>query len=204
MEVVTLGEAKIYFSQSPLPVLNELKISNAYIVNQAWSLTGERLLNDIASGCYQVAIVNGDPAMRIAEINRSVRCIKAGGGVVLNELGEVLMIFRNGVWDLPKGKWDEGETISECALLEDEEETGITHIQLGSFLATTRHFYADHQGWVLKETYWYRMQAPNQTLVPQKEEGISEVCWVDQFDLHKHLLNTYYSIKQVLQTAALI
>lgn len=204
MEVVTLGEARIYFSQSPLLDINKLKISNAYILNQAWSLFGEYLLNYIANGYYQVAFVQGDPSVRIAELKGSIRCIKAGGGLVLNESGEVLMIFRNGVWDLPKGKWDAGETISECALREVEEETGVSNIQLGSFLAITRHFYADHQGWVLKETYWYMMLAPNQTLVPQTEEGISEVCWVAPSDLHKHLLNTYYSIKHVLQTAALI
>lgn len=204
MEVVTLGEAKIYFSESPLLVLSELKITNAYIVNQAWKLIGEQLLNDMAQGYCQVALVIGDPAKRITEISQSVRRIKAGGGVVLNESGEVLMIFRNSVWDLPKGKWDEGETISECAIREVEEETGVTNIQLGSFLLITRHFYTDSQGWVLKETYWYRMQAPNQTLKPQTEEGISEVCWVKQSNLHKHLLNTYYSIKQVLQTATLI
>jgi ADP-ribose pyrophosphatase YjhB (NUDIX family) len=204
MEVVTLGEAKIYFSQSPLLLLNELKISNAYIVNQAWSSIGDQLLNDIANGFYKVALVQGEMSERINEITGTMRCIKAGGGLVLNELGEVLMIFRNGVWDLPKGKWDDGETISECALREVQEETGITNIQLGPFLAITRHFYADHQGWVLKETYWYTMQATKQHLIPQTEEGISEVRWISPADLNKHLLNTYYSIKHVLETASLV
>jgi 8-oxo-dGTP pyrophosphatase MutT (NUDIX family) len=44
---------------------------------------------------------------------------------VLNEKGELLMIYRRGKWDLPKGKLDEGETIPQCALREVMEETGL-------------------------------------------------------------------------------
>ena len=39
--------------------------------------------------------------------------IIAGGGIVTNELGELLMIFRRGKWDLPKGKLDKGESIED-------------------------------------------------------------------------------------------
>jgi len=46
------------------------------------------------------------------------------GGLVTNENNELLMIFRRGKWDLPKGKADEGETVEACALREVEEETG--------------------------------------------------------------------------------
>ncbi|MFM8758223.1 MAG: NUDIX domain-containing protein, partial [Methylophilaceae bacterium] len=42
----------------------------------------------------------------------------AAGGLVENELGQVLMIFRRGKWDLPKGKLDPNESIDECALRE--------------------------------------------------------------------------------------
>jgi 8-oxo-dGTP pyrophosphatase MutT (NUDIX family) len=51
--------------------------------------------------------------------------IKAGGGIVVNEQNEVLLIYRRGKWDLPKGKLDDGETIEECALREVKEETGL-------------------------------------------------------------------------------
>jgi 8-oxo-dGTP pyrophosphatase MutT (NUDIX family) len=34
---------------------------------------------------------------------------KAGGGLVYNNNGEVLFIFRNGKWDLPKGGIEKGE-----------------------------------------------------------------------------------------------
>ena len=42
--------------------------------------------------------------------------LDAAGGVAYNEQGDILMIFRRGKWDLPKGKLDAGESIDECAL----------------------------------------------------------------------------------------
>jgi hypothetical protein len=35
-----------------------------------------------------------------------MKTIIAAGGLVFNELNELLMIFRRGKWDLPKGKLD--------------------------------------------------------------------------------------------------
>lgn len=204
MEVITLGDARLFFATKPEDILIEHQITNAYIVNKPWLVSGMQLLDDLNKGYFKVAIMQGNPSDLINQIKRSIRCIEAGGGLVLNEEGEILMIFRNGVWDLPKGKRDEGEKISDCALREVQEETGITSLQLGSFIDITRHFYSDSLGWILKETYWYRMQAPNRQLVPQTEEGISEACWVAPSSLPNRLLNTYYSIKFIVQKAGYV
>ena len=53
---------------------------------------------------------------------------KAGGGLVYNQKGEVLFIFRNGKWDLPKGGIEIGEDIEYTALREVEEETGVNKL----------------------------------------------------------------------------
>jgi ADP-ribose pyrophosphatase YjhB (NUDIX family)/ubiquinone/menaquinone biosynthesis C-methylase UbiE len=47
--------------------------------------------------------------------------------IVLNEAGEVLLIRRsdNGRWCLPGGHVDYGETVSQCAVREAYEETGV-------------------------------------------------------------------------------
>jgi len=76
-------------------------------------------------------------------MNQGLPVIKAGGGIVTNELGELLMIFRRGKWDLPKGKLDAGETIEECALREVNEETGVQNLELGKLIAITQHEYFD-------------------------------------------------------------
>ncbi|MEX0639350.1 MAG: NUDIX domain-containing protein, partial [Balneolaceae bacterium] len=70
--------------------------------------------------------------------------VEAGGGVVCrNHSGsiQVLLIYRNGVWDLPKGKLEEDESIAECAAREVAEETGIALPVVNDFLTVTRHGY---------------------------------------------------------------
>src|SRR5262245_20291408 len=56
--------------------------------------------------------------------------VQAAGGLVWNDTGKVLLIFRKGMWDLPKGKADEGEKLEDCALREVQEETGLKNIEL--------------------------------------------------------------------------
>ena len=51
--------------------------------------------------------------------------IAAAGGLVKNERGEKLFIFRLGKWDLPKGKLSGKETAEEAAIREVKEETGL-------------------------------------------------------------------------------
>ena len=52
------------------------------------------------------------------------KVIEAAGGVVMNEKNDILVIFRSGKWDLPKGKIDKNESIRSAALREVMEETG--------------------------------------------------------------------------------
>ena len=106
--------------------------------------------------------------------------ITAAGGMVYNDRSELLMIFRRGKWDLPKGKLDPGESIEQCALREVEEETGVTGTQLGEKLTTTYHVYDEYGKHILKESHWYRMQSPGvQTLLAQESEQITSIEWAD-------------------------
>lgn len=127
--------------------------------------------------------------------------IKAAGGLVLNDKKESLMIFRRGVWDLPKGKLDEGETIAECALREVEEETGISNTVLDKFLLNTYHFYEERGQSILKETTWYLMFSPgNQVLIPQAEEQITAIQWTNSNEIDVILPLTYPMIRDVFSS----
>ncbi|MEO6314580.1 MAG: NUDIX hydrolase [Chitinophagaceae bacterium] len=129
--------------------------------------------------------------------------IQAAGGLVSNNTDEILMIFRRGKWDLPKGKLDEGETLEACAVREVEEETGLRNITLQSPLITTYHTYHENGKFILKESYWYRMQiSDKQVLVPQAEEDIAEAKWVAKKDLAAVINNTFPSVMDVLAVAA--
>ena len=128
--------------------------------------------------------------------------IIAAGGLVRNSKDEILLIYRRGFWDLPKGKLDDGELIPECAIREVQEETGLKSIELGSFICTTTHAYYDK--WLSKEvekhTHWYAMQSlANETLVPQTEEDIEKIEWVPMEQLPQYLLKTYPTIRTVFE-----
>lgn len=128
--------------------------------------------------------------------------IDAGGGVVLNENNEVLMIYRRGKWDLPKGKCDEGETIDACALREVSEETGLHKLKLGEKICDTYHVYSQNKQNLLKRTAWYKMKGTvKEEPVPQAEENIQEVRWVNDEDLPLVVYKSYEAIREVMQKA---
>ncbi len=109
--------------------------------------------------------------------------IEAAGGVVFRmlpkQLGtEVLLIYRNKIWDLPKGKLEKGETIEMCAVREVAEETGTQLPMIVDELGTTYHEYIEKGKEIGKTTFWYSMIFPRiQSLVPQLEEGIERIEW---------------------------
>jgi len=126
--------------------------------------------------------------------------IQAAGGLVTNKNNEILMIFRRGKWDLPKGKLDKGETLEQCAVREVAEETGLQNISLQKALVTTYHTYHESGKFILKESHWYKMTTTGkQALAPQAEEDIAEARWVKKTGLPELLKNTFPSIKDVLE-----
>lgn len=124
----------------------------------------------------------------------------AAGGIVENEHGAILMMFRRGKWDLPKGKLDEGESLEECAKREVEEETGLRNIEMGELIDVTTHLYTEKGTEIEKETWWYAMKVKGpQQLVPQATEDISELVWVKEVDLAPYLSNTYSNIIAIVE-----
>lgn len=123
--------------------------------------------------------------MRPIPARETVKRVEAAGGVLHRKgtstsKNEVLLIYRRGVWDLPKGKMEEGETVEECAVREVSEEIGSSPPLLELFLAKTQHSYSEQGEKVNKITHWYSMQLSDETdsLTPEKEEGIEEIRWL--------------------------
>ena len=125
--------------------------------------------------------------------------IAAAGGLVYNDEDQLLMIFRDGKWDLPKGKLEVGESIERCAIREVEEECGISGLIITQQLQETYHTYEINGNRILKCTYWFIMRSSFKgNLVPQTKEGITKVEWVNEKDILKRLENTYGNIKELL------
>ena len=114
-----------------------------------------------------------------ADFQSCFNVLEAAGGAVWNEDNNLLVFYRRGSWDMPKGKIDPGETPEQAALREVCEETGLVHLTLGDFLTHTYHTYRQKGERILKKTWWYQMQTTDNQVVPQTEEDIEEIRWVE-------------------------
>lgn len=144
------------------------------------------------------------PAAQLSDfmkrLGKHFTIITAAGGVVRNRQGNILCIHRLGYWDLPKGKIDTGEEPPAAALREVMEETGLRALALLSLLPDTFHVYPLKRKWVLKQTFWFEMQARGKTaLTPQTEEGISQAAWLPPTGLLQKAKPMYSSIRALLQ-----
>jgi 8-oxo-dGTP pyrophosphatase MutT (NUDIX family) len=127
--------------------------------------------------------------------------VTAAGGLVYNAHGEVLLIRRHQMWDLPKGKADPDESPYACAFREVKEETGVACLPRSEKPILTKHIYYRNDLWQLKTTYWYKMEALEPgILIPQKEEGITEVEWKPiNFILNKEEKAMWPLIREVVR-----
>ncbi|MCB9033704.1 MAG: NUDIX domain-containing protein [Chitinophagales bacterium] len=132
--------------------------------------------------------------------------IEAAGGVVINPKEEVLLIFRRGSWDLPKGKIDDGETVQDAAIREIQEETGVGNLKIVKPIifkkthnSATYHAYSMNGKKNMKITYWFLMHTTDtKKLKPQTDEDIEQAVWVPKAKLKDYYSNMYASIKDVL------
>lgn len=121
--------------------------------------------------------------------------VVAAGGIVQNERSELLIMYRRGYWDLPKGKVEKGEKIFNAAGREVEEETGVQIETQAEPAIITYHCYRLRGKDCIKETHWYHMTAkPGQDeLIPQTEEDIEQVLWADKEKM-RSLKGKYYPL----------
>lgn len=141
---------------------------------------------------------------RLAEyVNKHYINVKAAGGIVVDSQGRRLLMDRNERADLPKGKVEAGETLAQAAVREVEEETGLRNIVLGPMMLKSYHIYDLYGGWHFKQTTWYAMHvAGNQHLVPQTEEGITAIRWVQPDEWHRLMCDSYATMRIIaMQTA---
>ena len=120
----------------------------------------------------------------------------AAGGKILNSKSDTLFIYRNDKWDLPKGKTEKNEQLSETAIREVIEETGIKGISITKPLDITYHIFKRNEEYRLKITYWFEMFSDYEgEFIPQLNEGISDVKWIKTEDLENIKNNSYPNIK---------
>ncbi|SFF90334.1 NUDIX hydrolase [Pontibacter chinhatensis] len=134
----------------------------------------------------------------IDHLKDQFKIVRAAGGLVIKD-GKILMIYRLGVWDLPKGKLEKKEKVREGAVREVEEECNIK-VEVLEKLPKTWHSYAFKGKKILKKTSWFLMECTDDSLIkPQAEEFIEEVRWMTPEEVLDVLPKAYTSIAFVIR-----
>lgn len=151
------------------------------------------------SSIKEVRLIGKNENKLIKKFLKKLPNVVAGGGKVYNDKGDILFIYRNGKWDLPKGKIDGKETIEAAALREVEEETGVKGLKIVKSLETTYHIFKRNGRHRIKITKWFEMHTSyTGELVPEEIEGITKVEWLNEEQTQMALENSYANIKELI------
>ena len=198
----------IYFNNKPLFITAEITreleeylhheetvFIDEFNVHTVKAMIHEMELAKIHAGIF----LHGDVGAVLKTFKKKFVLIQAAGGLVHTEKNDLLLIFRRGKWDLPKGKMDTNEAVQACAIREIQEETGLINVEIEKPLATTYHTYLENGKHILKESHWFLMKVQKQTdLLPQTEEDIEKCEWVAIDQLAPYMENTHASILDVV------
>ncbi|MGA1227143.1 MAG: NUDIX hydrolase [Tamlana sp.] len=153
-----------------------------------------RKLNN--SSLKEVRLIHKKEDKLLKKFLKKLPNVVAGGGKVYNDKGDILFIYRNDKWDLPKGKIERKETIEDTAIREVEEETGVKNLKIVKPLDTTYHIFKRNGRYKIKITYWFEMKTNfNGNLYAQENEGITKVAWLNKEQICAALENSYANIK---------
>lgn len=199
---------KIYFNDKPLFLCDSIDgeiepfihHDDAIFIDELNSHTVKSMIHEMQVDKVHAGVFYHPDIKELQKaFYKKISIIQAAGGVVENEKKEILLIFRRGKWDLPKGKLDKGESLEACAVREVEEETGLTNVKIIAPLIITYHTYHEGTKFVLKESHWYNMNIKGaQTLVPQTDEGILEIKWVTIKEAQTFFPECYPSVIDVI------
>lgn len=193
------GLIKIYFADKELLFTCEKAPEGYYAVLQNDDVNFSRAKIITFLGKYnKVAIICDYIQQAFDHFADEFVWVEAAGGVVRNGADEVVMICRNGRWDLPKGHREENESMAECAVREVAEETGVKASSVERLLCATIHCYSLYGKWEMKYTAWYEMvSTADMQPVPQIEEGIVSAEWVARDMISEKIKGSFPTIKTV-------
>lgn len=130
-----------------------------------------------------------------------IKTVKCSGGLVICK-GLVLLIYKNGRWDLPKGGIQDNYTKKDNALKEVSEETGLDKKKLSikQILPSTYYHKKTLSQKYKKNIYWYEMSYEGNLAdtTPQTKEDIYGCVWFTPKQLLTQLENTKEQIRYVI------
>jgi 8-oxo-dGTP pyrophosphatase MutT (NUDIX family) len=192
---------KVFVNDKPLFLTNEISKETDFQLFLLDSIDIEQVIVKMFQNKIKKAyLYHPDESVIMKTLKAKIPVNKAGGGLVYNKKGEVLFIFRNGKWDLPKGGINKGELIENTAMREVEEETGVNELKVIKKLQKTYHVFKRNGKYKLKITHWFEMQTDfEDTPIGQIEEGIEKVAWLNPEQIKEALQNSYENIKLLFE-----
>lgn len=201
---------KIYFNEKPLFLCDAVdETIQPYVHHDDAVFIDELNLHTVKSMIHEMEL----PQIRagvfyhsnLEELKKTFfkkfTLVQAAGGLVMNDENALLLIFRRGKWDLPKGKLDKGEKLEDCALREVKEETNLENVKLLAPLTVTYHTYHEGSKHILKESHWFTMKAGGeQKPIPQTEEDITDIKWVKPADLASYIKKAFPLVGEILES----
>ena len=197
---------KVFVNDKPLFLTNQVQKETDFKLFLLESVDIKKLIVKIFQNKIQKAFLyHPDEKLIMKTLRAKLPVEKAGGGLVYNKDGDVLFIFRNGKWDLPKGGMEKNETIEETAIREVEEETGVTGLAITEKLQRTYHIFKRNGRYKLKITQWFEMRTKYEGIPQgQADEGIERVEWVNPKDIKFLLENSYENIKLLFEAEKVV
>ena len=188
---------KVFVNDNVLFLTNEISKETDFQMFLLESIDVEQLIIKMfANKIIKASLYYPDEAEIMRVFKTKIPVSKAGGGLVYNQKGQVLFIFRNGKWDLPKGGSEKGEEIVDTAMREVEEETGVGQLEIVSKLQKTYHIFKRNGVFKLKITHWFEMKTAFEGIPEgQIEEGIEKAVWLNSDEIQEALKNSYENIK---------
>lgn len=192
---------KVFVNDKPFFLTNEIVKETDFQLFLLESTDIKKLVinmfNNKIKKCY---LYYPDEKIILKKLKEKIPVQRAGGGLVYNKKGEVLFIYRNGKWDLPKGGKEKREKMKLTAMREVEEETGVNQLRITKKLQKTYHIFKRNGIYKLKITQWYEMKTDFEgTPVGQLEEGIEKVAWLNPEQILEAMKNSYENIKLVFE-----
>lgn len=177
------------------------KLIGKVIIQQATPRQLERLIRIMElkrlKKLESITFAVDDYEFMVEFIKDQFKVVKAAGGVVRKQ-DKILLIFRLGKWDLPKGKLNKKEEFIKAAKREVEEECSVK-VEVKDKICTTWHAYVRKGKRILKRTDWYEMNClDDSNMQPQLAEFIEDLKWMSYKDAVKSVKNSYASIQEVL------
>lgn len=188
---------QVFVGDKPIVLTDKVELENGfrnYLLN---TVNIGKVIKELnKTDLKEVRLIHNNKEKLLKKFLKKLPNVIAGGGKVYNDNDEILFIYRNDKWDLPKGKIEGSESIETTALREVAEETGVAGLEIVKPLETTYHIFKRNGRHKIKVTYWFQMKTSFAgDLVAQENEGITKVEWLNNGQINKALENSYANIK---------